>query len=92
MRRKVLIPYREDITYREMGEALEREVEKLGWALSKSGGQLIDVQAAEQLVAAVHGGHVGGGQGQAQAGGGDPLVERFGELLDREEPAGHLDG
>lgn len=44
MRLKVLIPYREFITYQEMSEALEREVEELGWALSKSGGRLVDLQ------------------------------------------------
>ena len=51
------------------------------------GGQLVDVQAAQQLVAALHRRHVGGGQGQAEAGGGDPLVERLGELLDRQQAA-----
>jgi hypothetical protein len=45
------------------------------------GGQLIDVQTAQQLIAALHWRHVRGGQSQAQAGGGDPLVERLGELL-----------
>jgi len=56
------------------------------------GGQLVDVQAAQQLVAALHGRHVGGGQRESEAGGGDALVERFGELLDGQQPAGHLDG
>ena len=51
------------------------------------GGQLVDVQAAQQLVAALDRRHVGGGQGQAEAGGGDPLVEGLGELLDRQQPA-----
>jgi hypothetical protein len=55
-------------------------------------GQLVRVQAAQQLVRAVHCRHVGGGERQAQAGGGDPLVERLGELLHRQQPAGHLDG
>ena len=48
------------------------------------GGELVDVKAAQQLVAALYGWHVGGGEGQAEAGGGDPLVEGFGELLDGE--------
>ena len=51
------------------------------------GGQLVDVQAAQQLVAALHRRHVGGGQGEAEAGGGDALVEGFGELLDGEQAA-----
>ena len=64
------------------------DVLELEGAAFPEGGQLVDVQAAEQLVGAVHGRHVGGGQGQAQAGGGDPLVERLGELLDGQQPAG----
>jgi hypothetical protein len=51
------------------------------------GGQLVDVQAAQQLVAALHGRHVGGGEGEAEAGGGYALVEGFGELLDGQQPA-----
>jgi hypothetical protein len=54
------------------------------------GGEFIDVQAAQQFVAALDRWHVGGGQGQPQAGGGDPLVERLGELLDREQAALNL--
>ena len=67
------------------------DVLELEGATFPEGGQLIHVQAAQQLVAAFHGGHVRGGEGEAQSGGGDPLVERLGELLDREQPAGHLD-
>ncbi|MFL6224084.1 MAG: hypothetical protein ACJ75K_14965, partial [Actinomycetes bacterium] len=55
------------------------------------GGQLVDVEAAQQLVGAVDGRHVRGGESQAEAGRGDPLVERLSELLDRQQPAGHLD-
>ena len=56
------------------------------------GGELVDVEAPQQLIRAIHGWHVGGGEGEAEAGGGDPLVERFGELLDGQQPAGDLDG
>ena len=38
------------------------------------------------------GGMSGAVEGQAEAGGGDPLVEGFGELLDGQQAAGHLDG
>jgi len=51
------------------------------------GGQLVHVQPAQQLVATLHGGHVRRGQRQPETGGGDALVEGFGELLDREQPA-----
>src|SRR4029450_12873607 len=52
---------------------------ELQGAAFPQGGQLVDVQAAQQLVAALDGGHVRGGEGQTEAGGGDPLVERLGE-------------
>jgi hypothetical protein len=51
------------------------------------GAQLVGVEAAQQLVAALHAGHVGGGQREPQAGGGDALVEGLGELLDGEQAA-----
>jgi hypothetical protein len=64
---------------------------ELEGAALPEGAQLVDVQAAQQLVGAVDGGHVGGGEGQPEAGGGDALVEGLGELLDGEQAAGHLD-
>jgi hypothetical protein len=49
------------------------DVLELEGAALPEGGQLVHVEAAQQLIGAVHGGHVGGGQGQAEAGGGDRL-------------------
>ena len=68
------------------------DVLELERAALPQGGQLVDVQAAQQLVAALDRRHVGGGQGKAQAGGGDPLVERLGELLDGQQAALDLGG
>ena len=63
------------------------DVLELQGAALPQGGQLVDVQPPEQLVAALHRRHVGGGEGEAEPGGGDALVERFGELLDGQQPA-----
>jgi hypothetical protein len=65
-----------------VGDGLD--VLELERAAFPESGQLVDVEAAQQLVAALHGRHVGGGEGKAEAGGGDPLVEGFDELLDGE--------
>jgi hypothetical protein len=68
------------------------DVLELERAAFPQGGQLVDVQAAQQLVAALDRRHVGGGQREAQPGGGDALVEGLGELLDREQAALDLGG
>jgi hypothetical protein len=65
---------------------------ELQWAAFPQRHHLVDVQAAQQLIRAVDRRHVGGGQREAEAGGGDALVEGFGELLDGQQAALDLGG
>jgi hypothetical protein len=41
---RVLVPYSEEITYRQMQEILEETAMKIGWAVSKSGYRPVDFQ------------------------------------------------
>jgi hypothetical protein len=68
-----------------VGDGLD--VLELEGATFPEGGELVDVQAPQQLVTSIDRRHVGGGEGQPQPGRGDALVEGLGELLDGQHAA-----